>query len=102
MVNAIETKSIIGLRDGRIFYVPAYQRGYRWNKEQVKEITANNELAIILDEVVQEMKGHGRVVIHPSGTEPKIRVWVCGDDENLVKSCGQKLWDKIENLAKSA
>ncbi len=72
------------------------------NKEQVKEITANNELAIILDEVVQEMKGHGRVVIHPSGTEPKIRVWVCGDDENLVKSCGQKLWDKIENLAKSA
>ena len=38
MVNAIETKSIIGLRDGRIFYVPAYQRGYRWNKEQVKDL----------------------------------------------------------------
>ena len=38
MANAIETKSIIELRDGRIFYVPAYQRGYRWNQEQVEDL----------------------------------------------------------------
>ena len=72
------------------------------NMAQVKEITSDAGLAKILDCTSQEMIGHGRVVIHPSGTEPKIRVWVCGDDENLVKSCGQKLWNKIEDLAKSA
>ncbi|WP_315513219.1 DUF262 domain-containing protein [Capnocytophaga sputigena] len=31
-------KSLIKLRDGRTFYVPAYQRGYRWNEEQVKDL----------------------------------------------------------------
>ena len=37
-VNSIDMKSLIELRDGRIFYVPAYQRGYRWNEEQVKDL----------------------------------------------------------------
>ena len=36
--NSIKMKSLIELRDGRIFYVPAYQRGYRWNEEQVKDL----------------------------------------------------------------
>ena len=36
--NTIEMKSLIELRNGRIFYVPAYQRGYRWNEEQVKDL----------------------------------------------------------------
>ena len=36
--NSIEMKSLIELRDGRTFYVPAYQRGYRWNEEQVKDL----------------------------------------------------------------
>ena len=72
------------------------------NNAMVKEIAANDDLAKVLEEVCKEMAGHGRVVIHPSGTEPKIRVWVCGDDNALVKSCGQKLWNKIESLAQSA
>lgn len=72
------------------------------NMAQVKEITADARLKALLDEVCKKMDGHGRVVIHPSGTEPKIRVWVCGDDETLVKDCGQRLWKQIENLAQSA
>lgn len=36
--NSIKMKSLIELRDGRIFYVPAYQRGYRWNTEQVEDL----------------------------------------------------------------
>ena len=36
--NNIKMKSLIELRDGRTFYVPAYQRGYRWNEEQVKDL----------------------------------------------------------------
>ena len=36
--NSIKMKSLIELRDGRTFYVPAYQRGYCWNEEQVKDL----------------------------------------------------------------
>ena len=36
--NSIKMKSLIELRDGRTFYIPAYQRGYRWNEEQVKDL----------------------------------------------------------------
>lgn len=72
------------------------------NTAMVKEIVVNDELVKVLDEVSQKMKNHGRVVIHPSGTEPKIRVWVCGNNKELVESCGKKLWDKIESLAKGA
>ena len=38
MGNTVGTKSIIELRDGRLFFVPAYQRGYRWNQKQVFDL----------------------------------------------------------------
>ncbi len=38
MNNTVETKTIAELRDARVFYIPAYQRGYRWNKEQVEDL----------------------------------------------------------------
>ena len=70
--------------------------------EQVKQVAANSELQVLAAELGKNMAGHGRVVIHPSGTEPKIRVWVCGDDEGKVKEYGRKLWQKIENLCRGA
>ena len=68
---------------------------------QVKEITSNQELKTLVEELSAKISGHGRVVIHPSGTEPKIRVWVCGDNETMVKDFGGQLWNKIEMLASS-
>ncbi len=41
MNNAVETKSISQLRDSRVFYIPAYQRGYRWNKKQVDDLLSD-------------------------------------------------------------
>ena len=69
------------------------------NNAQVKEITQNDELKNLFEDLNAKISGHGRVVIHPSGTEPKIRVWVCGDDEKIVSECGKMLWNKIEELA---
>ncbi len=65
----------------------------------VKEIANHPELQDLVKELSNKIENQGRVVIHPSGTEPKIRVWVCGADEKLVNDCGQKLWAKIENLS---
>lgn len=72
------------------------------SRDDVKKIASNEELTALTDELNQKIKGHGRVVIHPSGTEPKIRVWVCGDNEAEVQSFGTKLWDKIEYLSQTA
>ena len=67
---------------------------------QVKEIASKVELQELVDDLSAKISGHGRVVIHPSGTEPKIRIWVCGDNESLVKEYGQILWNKIELMSK--
>ena len=66
---------------------------------QVKKVTSNQELKDLVEELSLKLSGHGRVVIHPSGTEPKIRIWVCGDNETMVKDFGSLLWNKIEYLA---
>ena len=67
---------------------------------QVKTTAGDPTLKVLVDKFAQDMAGHGRVVIHPSGTEPKIRIWVCGDDEAKVKACGQALWNKIDDLCR--
>lgn len=37
-INTIDTKAFGALRDGRVFYIPAYQRGYRWTTRQVRQL----------------------------------------------------------------
>lgn len=36
-MNTLELKSIAELRN-MAFYIPAYQRGYRWTQRQVKDL----------------------------------------------------------------
>lgn len=68
---------------------------------QVKSVASAPELQQLAGELSALWNGHGRVVIHPSGTEPKIRIWVCGDNEAKVHESGQKLWQTIEKLCRS-
>ena len=35
--NLIELKSISDLQ-GMVFFIPSYQRGYRWTQQQVKDL----------------------------------------------------------------
>lgn len=68
------------------------------SRDEVKRIVSNPEFNQVLEECRAEIAGQGRVVIHPSGTEPLIRVWVCGKDEALVKRLNQRLVEKAESL----
>ena len=57
---------------------------------------ANNPKVIQAVEKVQaSMKGEGRVLLRPSGTEPLLRVMVEGLNEPLVKQRAQELCDDI-------
>lgn len=38
MDNSIQQYAIGELLDGRYFYIPAYQRGYRWTEKQVDDL----------------------------------------------------------------
>lgn len=71
------------------------------SRDKVKEVASSAELTDLVEVLSSQIKGKGRVVIHPSGTEPKIRVWVCGNNQDLVNDFGQKLWDKIDSLSKA-
>jgi len=40
-----------------------------------------------IEKVNGDLNGRGRVLVRPSGTEPKIRIMVEGDDAKLIKKC---------------
>lgn len=46
----------------------------------------------------KNLKGDGRVLLRPSGTEPLLRVMVEGINESLVKQYAQKLCDDIRQI----
>ena len=65
-------------------------------REKVKEIANCEDVKKVVAEAEDKMRGIGRVVLHPSGTEPKIRVWVAGCDESLVKEVSDKIINEIK------
>lgn len=47
--NNIEQVTVSSLMDGRYFFIPSYQRGYRWNKKQIYDL-CNDLLEYVLKE----------------------------------------------------
>jgi phosphoglucosamine mutase len=54
-------------------------------------------VAEAIRKVEKELDGRGRVVIRYSGTEPKVRVMVEGDDEARVREYAQDLADLLRH-----
>ncbi|GBE00534.1 phosphoglucosamine mutase [bacterium BMS3Abin07] len=42
-----------------------------------------------VEKVRRDLEGRGRILVRPSGTEPKIRIMVEGDDQRLIKECAE-------------
>jgi phosphoglucosamine mutase len=55
----------------------------------------------IVKELETSLKGEGRVLLRPSGTEPLLRVMVEGMDESLVLYHAKKLCDDISQIDKN-
>jgi phosphoglucosamine mutase len=53
-------------------------------------------VARVLERVESELDGRGRVLIRYSGTEPKARIMVEGEDEDRVGGYAQDLADELQ------
>jgi phosphoglucosamine mutase len=55
------------------------------------------EIAAAIEELESKFAGEGRVLIRPSGTEPKVRVMIEGKDQKVIDEEAKKLAELIQN-----
>ena len=55
------------------------------------------EIASAIEKLNEKFAGEGRVLIRPSGTEPKVRVMIEGKDQTLIDAEAKNLADLIQN-----
>ena len=56
------------------------------------------EIAGAIEELDRKFAGEGRVLIRPSGTEPKVRVMIEGKYQKMIEEEARKLADLIQNI----
>ena len=56
------------------------------------------EIAAAIEELEKEFAGEGRVLIRPSGTEPKVRVMIEGKDQKVIDEEARKLAELITKI----
>ena len=55
------------------------------------------EIAQAIQLLEERFAGEGRVLIRPSGTEPKVRVMIEGKDQQVIDEEAKKLAELIQN-----
>lgn len=79
--------------DPFVFVNPRFE-----SREQVKELVKHESVVKVIKECEARIAGQGRVFVHPSGTEPLIRVWVSGHDAALVQELNDNIVAALEKL----
>ena len=60
----------------------------------------DEEIVEAIKKLEEEFSGNGRVLIRPSGTEPKVRVMIEGENQEYITKRAKELADLIENKLK--
>ena len=68
---------------------------------QNKLLGSSSQLPAVIAKAIEDLEamfaGEGRVLIRPSGTEPKVRVMIEGKDQKVIEQEAKKLADLIQN-----
>ena len=65
------------------------------NKEQKQAYKDDEYIAGFIESQQQSLMGMGRVLVRVSGTEPKIRVMVEGEDQAAIQTSAERIADMI-------
>ncbi len=68
------------------------------DREVVRQAVKDERVQSVVKAAEEKMAGIGRVVLHPSGTEPLIRVWVSGSDEMTVRELSESIVNEIKRF----
>lgn len=68
------------------------------DRMMVSRAASSDEIKQAVVKAENVLDGTGRVVLHPSGTEPKIRVWVSGSDEILVRKASDMVVSEVKKF----
>lgn len=95
LIMVKQDKSLEQLLDG-ITLLPQSLVNLKTNKALT---LASNPMVIqAVKDIEESIKGKGRVLLRPSGTEPLLRIMVEGANENIVKKLAQQLCDDISSI----
>ena len=70
------------------------------SNEKKYDYEKDKEITTAIKKLEEDFSGNGRVLIRPSGTEPKVRVMIEGTDIDYITKRAQELADLIENKLK--
>ena len=100
MDNTIHQYAIGELLDGRYFYIPAYQRGYRWTKKQVGDLLrdllcfANDLTTREKDDISNQFYSLQPIIASPITDENKLRsIFNSESNDGIVK---RGVWEIID------
>jgi phosphoglucosamine mutase len=60
-----------------------------------RDLTTIEPVVEAMEQVKTRLGERGRLLVRYSGTEPLVRVMVEGEDEKLVKACGEEVADRV-------
>ena len=70
------------------------------NSDKKMDYEKDAEIKQKIEDLEKEFSGNGRVLVRPSGTEPKVRVMIEGENLDYITKKAKELADLIENKLK--
>ena len=68
-------------------------------KENMSVAVKSEEVQNVIEECRKIMGDKGKVLVRPSGTEPKVQVWVWGENQEQVVEMNQKIAAEVKRFA---
>ncbi len=100
-ITALQVLSLMKKRDRTLSALAAEIRLFpqiliNVQVEHKREIKSIPEIEKKIKEAEAKLRGMGRILVRPSGTEPKIRVMLEGQDLKLIKKLGSNIAEVIK------